>query len=86
MVGTQALAPLDGPYDAILGEMKTFAAEAIPYMFEPADTGASPLLEQLLGRGALGYAVVIILVFIPVAVAVYPHLKLRDLLDRLLTK
>ena len=86
MVEIQALAPLDGSYDAILGQMKTFAAEAIPHMFEPAKTGASTLLERLLGRGALGYAVVIILVLIPIAIAVYPYLKLRDLLDNLLTK
>jgi len=86
MVEVQALAPLHSSYDGILGEMKTFAAEAIPYMFEPADTGDSTVLERLLGRGALGYAVVIILVFIPVAIAVYPYLKLRDLLDKLLAK
>lgn len=86
MVEVQALAPLDGPYDGILDEVKTFTAEAIPYMFEPADTRNSTLLERMLGRGVLGYAAVIILVFIPIAIAVYPYLKLRDLLDKLLAK
>lgn len=78
MVEIQALAPLDGSYDGILGEMKTFASQTVPYMFEPANeqNEGSTLLERMLQHGAVGYVIVIILVSIPVVVAIYPYLKM----------
>jgi hypothetical protein len=86
MVEIEALAPLTGSYDGTLGAMKGFFAEAIPYMFEPADSEESTLLERLLQGGVFGYAMIVIMVLIPVAVAVYPRLNIRGLLDDLLSK
>lgn len=79
MVEIQALAPLSGSYDGILGEMKSFAAEAVPYMFEPASEEAqdSSLLERVVERGAVGYLIVIILLCIPIVIAIYPYLRKR---------
>lgn len=75
MVRVEALAPVDGSYDGILGVEKDFTAQTIPYMFEPGkeDTGKT-LVAQLAGWGVGGYFAILLLLSIPVAVMVYPRI------------
>ena len=73
MLRVEALAPIDHPYDGILNLEKDFIAQAIPYMFEPAESSEwNPLVLRLVGLGAGGYCAIAFMLIVPLAIIVYP--------------
>jgi hypothetical protein len=79
IVEISAFAPLKGSYEGILGETKDFAAQAIPALFEPTDDSAKgqTVMAQLIDWGALGYVIILSLICIPVALAIYPRVRAK---------
>lgn len=75
IIEVSAHAPLEGSYDGILDETKGFAAQAIPYVFAPSK--GETVMAQLIHWGALGYFIILSLICIPVALAVYPRVRAR---------
>ena len=84
MIQTEALAPLQGSYEGSLGEQKAFLAQAIPLMFSPAqgDTQWRPLVSTLTERGAGGFALMALLLIIPIGIIIYPNLRYRYLKEK----
>ena len=75
-IRVEAQAPAEGSYDGILGVEKEFIALAIPHMFEPGgDREWNPVAVRLAGLGVGGYFVIILLLLIPLAVAVFPRTR-----------
>lgn len=75
-IRVEAQAPIEGSYDGILEVEKEFIALAIPHLFEPGgDRGWDPVAVRLAGLGVGGYFVIILLLLIPLAVAVFPKTK-----------
>lgn len=75
IIEVSAHAPLEGSYDGILYETKSFAAQAIPYVFAPSK--GETVLMQLTHWGAPGYFIITGLICIPVVLAVYPRVRAR---------
>jgi len=77
MVQVSAVAPIDGSYDEILGEVKGFAALTLPYLFDPSadDNNGGILLLQLIDWGPGGYVVVILMLIVPLAIILYPPMS-----------
>lgn len=77
IIEISAFAPLEGSYEGILGETKGFAAQAIPALFDRTDEGAKgqTVMAQLIEWGALGYIIILSLICIPVALAIYPRVR-----------
>jgi len=77
MVQVSAVAPTDGPYDEILGEVKGFAALTLPYLFDPSadEEDGGILLLQLIHWGPGGYFVVILMLVVPLAIILYPPIS-----------
>lgn len=77
MIRVEALAPLEGSYDGILEVSKSFLADAVPHLFEPASDGEwKPLAVRLADGGLWGYFLILLLLTIPLAIAVCPRTKL----------
>jgi hypothetical protein len=78
MIRVEALAPIEGSYDGILNVSKDFTALTIPYMFEPSEEGERPLLAmRLVESGIGGYLAIAAMVFIPLAIMLYPRVMRR---------
>ena len=76
MIRTEGQAPVDGSYDGILDVEKTFFAQTIPYMFEPAKASAwDPLALKLAGSGAGGYIAITFMLLVPLTIVIYPRTK-----------
>lgn len=76
MIRVEALAPIDGSYDGILNVEKDFIALTIPYMFEPSEEGEwNPLALQLTELGIGGYFVIALMLFMPLAIIIYPRTR-----------
>ncbi len=79
MIQVEALAPVEGPYDGILGVEKEFLATAFPFMFEPGEgEEQKPLAAQLAGFGIGGYFAIVFLLSMPLAIIVYPRIRRRS--------
>lgn len=73
MIQVEALAPIDGSYEGILKVAKDFISLTFPYMFEPSEKGEwNPLVLQLTESGIGGYLAIALLLFIPLAIMIYP--------------
>jgi len=78
MIQVEAMAPVSGPYDGILGVEKDFIAQAIPYMFMPSEVAAwNPLGRQLAELGTLGYLATALLLMVPIAIMAVPRILSR---------
>ena len=79
MIRVSALIPPDGPYDDMLEINKEFIAEIIPYMFEPRPLGeeesGQPTAIRLAQSGIVGYLTIAGLIFVPLAIIVYPRVR-----------
>lgn len=77
IIEISAFAPLEGSYEGILGETKDFAAQAIPALFDRTDDSAKgrTVMAQLIDWGAPGYIIILSLICIPVALAIYPRVS-----------
>lgn len=77
MIRTEALAPIDGSYEEVLNVGKDFLALTIPLMFQPAEASEewNPLAVRLVGSGIGGYVVIALMLFVPMAIIVYPRIK-----------
>ena len=76
MIQGEALVPIDGSYDGIVDVEKDFIALTIPYMFEPAEVEEwSPLALHLAQHGAVGYFAIVLLLLVPVAIIIYPRVR-----------
>ena len=77
IVEISAFAPLEGSYEGILSETKDFAAQAIPALFDRTADSAKgqTVMAQLIDWGALGYIIILGLICIPVALAIYPRVR-----------
>jgi len=79
MIRVEGLAPINGPYDGILGIEKDFIALAIPYMFDPGEGGEwKPVALQLVELGIGGYLVIALMVFVPLLIIIYPRIRWRQ--------
>ncbi len=78
MIQVEALVPTEGPYDGMLEVQKDFVSETIPHMFAPtADREWKPLALRLAESGVGGYFAIAFMLFVPVAIAIYPRAKRR---------
>ncbi|MEE8469712.1 MAG: exosortase-associated EpsI family protein [Dehalococcoidia bacterium] len=76
MIRAEALAPIDGSYEGIMNVEKDFLALTIPLMFEPAEAEEwNPLAVRLVGSGVGGYFAIALMLFVPMAIIVYPRIK-----------
>jgi hypothetical protein len=76
MIQVEALAPLQGSYDATLQEEEKFISQAMPLMFEPAKKDVwNPLVMQLAEKGITGYIIIAALLLAPGAIMIYPRIK-----------
>jgi hypothetical protein len=75
MIQIEALAPLQGSYDGTLNEEKDFISQAMPLLFEPAQTSEwRPLVMTLTESGTSGYLVIAFLLLLPAAIIAYPRI------------
>jgi hypothetical protein len=78
MIRMEALAPVQGSYDSILGMEKAFIASAIPHIFEPSrENEWKPVALQLIELGIGGYLAIAFMVFIPLAIIIYSIIRWR---------
>lgn len=79
MVQVDALIPLQGSYDDVLVQERTFLNKVIPLMFSPTqvDNAYHPIILTIIDWGVRGYIVIMILILIPAAVIFYPAIKLK---------
>jgi hypothetical protein len=57
---------------------KDFVSETIPHMFAPTeDREWKPLALRLVESGVGGYFAIALMLFVPVAIAIYPRAKRR---------
>jgi len=75
MIEATAPAPIEGPYDEVLGVLKGFVSETVPYMFEPGHEQGGEMLAMSLARSWGGISLMVILVLIPLAVIIYPRVR-----------
>jgi hypothetical protein len=76
LIWVEGLAPIEGPYDGILGVEKEFLASALPYIFEPGESKQwSTLAGRLANSGASGYFAIAMLIFVPLLVIIYPRIR-----------
>ena len=76
MIRVEALAPIIGSYDGMLKLEKDFLSQSIPYMFEPAQNDQwHPLAFRLIDLGIGGYFVIALMLFLPLAIIVYPRTR-----------
>ncbi|NQT72264.1 MAG: exosortase-associated EpsI family protein [Chloroflexi bacterium] len=77
MLRISALIPLEGSYDGVLDIEKDFIEQALPLMFEPDEEGEkwNPIAREMAGWGAIGYAIIVLLVAIPLAIIIFPRIK-----------
>ena len=76
MIQVEALAPLQGSYDATLHEEENFISQAMPLMFEPAKADTwHPLVIQLAEKGIPGYLIIAVMVLLPAAIIIYPRMR-----------
>jgi hypothetical protein len=76
LIRVEAQAPVDASYEGILGVEKEFIALAVPYMFDPGgDHAGKTLAARLAGSGFGGYLAIMLLLFAPLAIAVYPKTR-----------
>ena len=79
MIRVEGLAPINGPYEGILGIEKDFIALAIPYMFDPGEGGEwKPVVLQLVELGVGGYLIIALMVFVPLLIIIYPRIRWRQ--------
>ena len=69
------MAPINGSYDGILGVIKDFVAQIVPYMFGEEQKEEPMLIAQLAGSGIGGYLLIALLISAPLALVIYPKIK-----------
>jgi hypothetical protein len=81
MIQTEALAPLQGSYEASLNEQKDFLVQSFPLMFSPyKDDGQwRPLAVILAGSGLGGLVILVLLILAPLAIIIYPYFRRNNL-------
>jgi hypothetical protein len=77
MVEMQGLAPIQGSYEGTLNEEKEFISQITPLLFQPGKDSGQPLFTTLGEKGGGGYAVIALMLIIPVALIVFPFLRRR---------
>ena len=76
MLRISALIPIEGSYEGVLDIEKDFIDQAIPLMFDPDEEDKwNPIARELAGWGVGGYAIIALLVGIPLAILVYPRTR-----------
>jgi hypothetical protein len=76
MIQVEALAPIEGSYEATLNEEKNFISQSMPLMFEPAkESEWHPLVIVLSEKGIVGYIIIAAMVLLPAAIIIYPRVK-----------
>jgi hypothetical protein len=79
MIRVEGLAPIEGSYEGILNMEKDFIASVIPYLFEPSrEAEWKPLALQLIEMGSGGYLAIALMLFIPLAIIIYPIIRWRQ--------
>jgi hypothetical protein len=79
LVEVQGLVPLKGTYEGTLNEARDFLSKAIPLMFKPRSETSNnqwrPLFTSLSEKGAGGYALIAIMLAVPITMIVVPLIR-----------
>ncbi len=76
MIRYEAIAPLEGSYEAILDRQKRLAIDTIPFMFAPTEEEEwNPIVLEIAGWGIVGYFIIVFMLSIPLAIIVFPRTR-----------
>lgn len=74
MIRISALAPIDGSYDDVLRDEKSFLVDLFPHLFEITET-EKLVVQRLMDSGVPGWIVIVVLFAIPILIICYPRFR-----------
>jgi len=77
MIRVSTTAPVEGSYDSIVELEKDFTSQCVPYLFELSDDETEQtLIVQLANSGPGGYALIVLLLSMPLGIILFPRICL----------